>query len=400
MAAGGVGAQGAVCAAPAQRGSGAGRRPTATRSRLDSITIEGYKSLASCKVEFGDVTVLLGANGSGKSNLVSFFQMLGFVSTSSLQLYIGREGGPESLLRYGAGTTSQMRATIKFGGIDGTHDTTTTYHMRLMDAAPATMVFAEERAEYRHAGCPEPQSLLLGSGHAESRLQEKRDEGDKRCGVLLSLLSSCRGHHFCDTSSRANIRKSGYIEDNRHLRDDAGNLAAFLHGLERTDPERFRRIEETVRLAFPAFGGFVLGPRTTDPSKILLNWRGNGHEYPLGPHQISDGTLRFVALAALFLQPRPPNVIVLDEPELGLHPSALVVLAAMAKSAATKVQVILATQSSRLVDEFKPSQIAVLESDADSGTKCKRLDEEALSEWLEDYSLGELWEKNLFGGRP
>ena len=107
-----------------------------------------------------------------------------------------------------------------------------------------------------------------------------------------------------------------------------------------------------------------------------------------------------MALAALFLQPRLPNVIVLDEPELGLHPSALVVLTAMAKSAATKVQVILATQSTRLVDEFKPSQIAVLESDADSGTKCKRLDEEALSKWLEDYSLGELWEKNLFGGRP
>lgn len=369
-------------------------------NRLESIVIEGYKSLASCKVDFGDVTVLLGANGSGKSNVASFFRMLGFVSTSSLQLYIGREGGPTSLLRHGAKTTPQMRAAVEFGGTDGTHNTTTTYHIRLMCAAPDTMVFAEERAEYRHAGCPEAQGLLLGSGHEESRLQEKRDEGDKMCGALFRWLSSCRGYHFHDTSSRANIRKSGYIEDNRRLRDDAGNLAAFLHGMARTDPECFRRIEETVRLVFPAFGGFVLGPRTTDPSKSLLNWRGKGHEYPFGPHQISDGTLRFIALAALFLQPRPPNVIVLDEPELGLHPSALVVLAAMAKSAATKVQVIMATQSARLVDEFKPSQIAVLEADTDSGTKCKRLDEEALSEWLEDYSLGELWEKSLFGGRP
>ena len=371
------------------------------RSRLNRITIEGYKSIASSTIEFGDVTVLLGANGSGKSNLASFFRMLNYVSTSSLQLYIGRGGGSESLLRYGAKTTPQMRAEVEFSGADGTHDTTTTYHMRLMDAAPDTMLFAEERAEYRHTGgYPQPQSLLLGSGHGESRLQEKRDEGDKTCRVLLWLLSSCRAYQFHDTSSSARIRKSGYIEDNRYLRDDAGNLAAFLHGLERTDLECYRRIEDTIRLAFPAFGGFVLGPRTTDTNRILLNWHEKGQEYLFGPHQISDGTLRFMALATLFLQPRLPNVIVLDEPELGLHPSAIVVFAALAKSVSTKVQVILATQSTRLVDEFKPSQIAVLEADADTGTKCKRLDEAALSEWLEDYSLSELWEKNLFGGRP
>lgn len=369
--------------------------------RLTSIAIEGYKSFASSRVDFGDITVLLGANGSGKSNLVSFFRMLGFVSTNSLQLYIGREGGSESLLRYGARTTPQMRAEVEFGGADGALEkTTTTYHMRLMDAAPDTMLFAEERVEYHRAGYAQPERLLLGSGHGESRLQEKRDEGSKTCDMVLWLLSLCRGYQFHDTSFRANIRKSAYIEDNRYLRDDAGNLAAFLHGLERTDLECYRRIEETIRLAFPAFGGFDWGPRTTDPNKILLNWHERGHEYLLGPHQISDGTLRFMALATLFLQPRLPNVIVLDEPELGLHPSAIVVLAALAKSAATRVQVILATQSTRLVDEFKPSQIAVLEADAKSGTQYKRLDEEALTEWLEDYSLSELWEKNLFGGRP
>ena len=375
--------------------------PGDPRTRLNSISLEGFKSFASSEIEFGDITVLLGANGSGKSNLVSFFRMLGFISTNNLQLYIGQQGGPESLLRLGARTTPQMRATVEFGGFSDGHETTTAYHVRLMDAAPDRMLFAEERVEYHHADFSEPQRVLLGSGHGESRLQEKREEGDKMCGVLLWLLSQCRGYQFHDTSLQARTRRSGYIEDNRYLRDDAGNLAAFLYVMERNDPVCYRRIEDTIRLVFPAFGGFDLNPRATDSSKILLNWHEKDHaEYLLGPHQISDGTLRFMALATLFLQPVLPNVIVLDEPELGLHPFAIVVLAALVRSAATRTQVILATQSARLVDEFQPSQIAVLEADSRLGTRCQRLSGDELSGWLEDYSLGELWEKNKFGGRP
>ena len=375
--------------------------PGGPRTKLNRIAIEGFKSFASEEIEFGDITVLLGANGSGKSNLASFFRMLGFISTNGLQPYIGREGGPESLLRFGARTTPQMRATVEFGGFSGEHATTTAYHARLMDAAPDRMLFAEERVEYHRADFPQPQRVFLGSGHGESRLQAKREEGDRTCGVLLWLLSQCRGYQFHDTSLQARIRRGGYIEDNRYLRDNAGNLAAFLYAMERNDPECYHRIEDTIRLVLPAFGRFDLSPRAIDSTKILLNWYEKDHaEYLLGPHQISDGTLRFMALATLFLQPDLPDVIVLDEPELGLHPSAIVILAALVKSASTRAQVILATQSARLVDEFQPSQIAVLEADSRLGTRCQRLSGDQLSGWLQDYSLGELWEKNKFGGRP
>ncbi len=160
---------------------------------------------------------------------------------------------------------------------------------------------------------------------------------------------------------------------------------------------------DTIRLVFPFFGDFVLKPSPSNEKYILLNWEEKGRpDYLFGPHQLSDGTLRFMALTALFLQPteKMPSVIVLDEPELGLHPYAISVFAGLVKSVATNTQVILATQSTRLVDEFEPDQIVVLELDEKSGTQCKRLETEKLSEWLEDYSLSELWEKNIFGGRP
>ena len=375
------------------------------RIKLTRLRIEGYKSLREVEVGFGAVTVLLGANGSGKSNLVSFFRMLGSLSKSALQEFIGRAGRCDALLFGGRRETPQIRAEAEFEGADRAigHRTTTTYRMRLGDAAPDTLIFLSERALYHQATYPPPREVILGAGHRESRLREKAREGDNTCRVLLALLSGCRSYQFHDTSPQANVRKRRYLEDAFYLRDDAGNLAPYLYGLLEARPGCYRRIVETVRLVFPAFDDFSLLPGATDSSQIILNWRERGRsEHIFGPHQLSDGSLRFMALATLLLQPRDrlPKVIILDEPELGLHPHAISVLAAMVRSAATKAQVVLATQSPRLVDEFEPGDIVVLESEDAEGTKCRRPDPDDLGEWLEEYSLGELWEKNHFGGRP
>jgi predicted ATPase len=375
------------------------------RIKLNRLKIEGYKSLRDVEVGVGDVTVLLGANGAGKSNLVSFFRMLGFLSTGALQEFIGRAGRSDSLLFGGRKATPQIRAETKFVRADCSsgHRASTTYRMRLGDAAPDTLIFLSERALYHQAAYPTPQEVVLGAGHLESRLPERAREGDRTCRVLLGLLSRCRSYQFHDTSPHANIRKSRYIEDASYLRDDAGNLAPYLYALRETRPDCYRRIVDTVRLVFPTFEDFSLAPGTTNPREIILNWREQGRSGHLfGPHQLSDGTLRFMALATLLLQPQEklPSVIILDEPELGLHPYAISVLAAMVRSTATKAQVVLATQSPRLVDEFEPEDIVVLEAKGPEGTECRRPDPDELAEWLEEYSLGELWEKNHFGGRP
>ena len=375
---------------------GAAPREGGIMDKLKSICLRGYKSFQDAEVQFSDITVLLGANGAGKSNLVSFFRMLNFLSTGALQDYVGRNGGSGSLLHYGRKTTPVMQAEMQFEG----NEFTTRYIIRLADAAPDTLIFTDERVVFQRTGYPEPQEILLGAGHKESQVQEPEDQ---TCKVLSSMLSRCRSYQFHDTSSTASIRKSGYIEDAAYLRSDAGNLAAYLCALQKTRPDCYERIVDTIRLVFPFFGDFVLEPSSTNERYILLNWQEKGHpDYLFGPHQLSDGTLRFMAMTTLLLQPteKMPTVIILDEPELGLHPYAISVFAGLVKSAAPNTQVILATQSTRLVDEFEPGQIVVLELDKESGTQCKHLETKKLSEWLKEYSLSELWEKNIFGGRP
>ncbi len=368
-------------------------------NKLKTIKLKGYKSFQDAEVHFSDVTVLLGANGAGKSNLVSFFRMLNYLCTDKLQEHIGQNGGSDSLLHYGRKTTTQIEAEVEFKG----SDSTTHYIIRLADAAPDTLIFTDERARFQKTGYPQPQDVPLGAGHKESKLRDKDHEGNKTCKVLFGMLSRCRVHQFHDTSSTAKIRKSGYIEDAAYLRDNAGNLAAYLRSLQVAYPDYYQQIVDTITLVFPSFGDFVLHPSPGNDEYILLNWKEEGYaEYLLGPHQLSDGTLRFMALATLFLQPpeKMPSVIILDEPELGLHPYAISVLAGLVRSVAVDTQVILATQSPRLVDEFDPGQVVVLEIDKKAGTKCKHLEAAKLSEWLDDYSMGELWEKNIFGGRP
>jgi predicted ATPase len=223
--------------------------------------------------------------------------------------------------------------------------------------------------------------------------------------AIANILRRYRFYHFHDTSAEAGIRRSGYIEDAYSLRSDAGNLAAFLYGLKcRTEMEPYyRRIENTIRLAFPQFREFVLAPRVENKEYIRLNWYSRASEdYLLGPHQLSDGALRFAALATLLLQPpdRLPALIVLDEPELGLHPVAIALLAEMIKGVALQqAQVLVATQSPQLVDQFDLGRIRPIEHRSGRSVILE-LDPEAYKDWLDEYSTGELWEKNIIGGGP
>jgi predicted ATPase len=381
--------------------------------KLKRILLNGYKSIRydaqgigsaveaysdACRgkaIEFGDITVLLGANGAGKSNLVSFFKMLNFMTTGALQEYIGREGGSDSLLHYGRQVTPRMQAEIEFAAAGHR----TRYFMTLADAAPDTLIFTSEAVEFHRDGYPSPHNPVLGSGHRESRL---KDCADVTCKVVYEMLARCQTYQFHDTSETAKIRKAGYIEDAGYLRADSGNLAAYLLAMKQANRQYYDRIVQTIRQVFPQFDDFVLEPSPRNENYILLNWREKGRpEYLFGPHQLSDGTLRFMALATLFLQPKLPSVIVIDEPELGLHPYAITVLASIVGSAAARCQVILSTQSTRLVDEFDLEEIVIVERNEQTNcTEFHRPNAKDLADWIERYSTSELWEKNVLGGRP
>ncbi len=366
-------------------------------ARLHSIRIAGWKSIRDIepKLELGPINVLIGANGSGKSNFVSFFKMMKELVSERLQDYIGRSGGADSVLHHGSKITPQISAYMEFEAEIG-H---IRYAVQLSHAALDALWIIEERLG-PDAAVLDTTWTRRGPGLVSAqRLNTDRD--DQYAGITRDLLSRCRVFHFHDTSETAKIRLSGYIESNQSLYSDGGNLAAMLYLYQQTKPNVYRRVVSTVRHIMPMFDDFVLEPQRLNPKYILLNWKQKGSDYLFGPHQLSDGTLRAMALITLFLQPSEdlPSVIIVDEPELGLHPHAIEIIAGLIRAASLKTQVILTTQSTTFLDHFDSEEIIVVD-DKQGHSVFRRLDAEQLKYWLEDYSVGQLWEKNVLGGGP
>ena len=197
------------------------------------------------------------------------------------------------------------------------------------------------------------------------------------------------------------MRKTAKVDDNDYLRSDGSNLAAFLYYLREKHESSYGLIQRTVQRVTPFFEDFRLKPRKLRSDDIRLEWRHKKSDQYFDASSLSDGTLRFIALATLFLQPEKyrPALILVDEPELGLHPYAIEILAALIRQASVSTQVIVSTQSSLLLDHFTPEDVLVANR-VKGGTDLKRLESMQLAKWLESYSLGQLWEKNEFGGRP
>ncbi len=367
-------------------------------TKLTNITLSGYKSIEKMSLELRPLNVLIGPNGGGKSNFVSFFKLLNEMVRGKLQLHIGTSGGADGLLFYGAGTTQSIETTLTFE--IGHPYAVSTYFMRLRFAAPETLAFAEERIEYAEPN-GDHRLRLAGEGQRETGLSEALDSGSEGAESVVLVLDGCHAFQFHDTSTTSPMRRSVYIHDNRQLHHDGGNLAAILHKLRQTQETVYRRIVQTIRQIAPWFDDFAIDPLELDKNSLLLNWREKNSDLVFGPHQLSDGSLRAMALITLLLQPRDdlPSVIVIDEPELGLHPHAMVILACLIKAAACHCQIVVATQSTGLLDQFEAEDVIVVDRD-DRASVFKRLNEEELTEWLEDYSLSELWEKNVLGGGP
>lgn len=369
--------------------------------KLNSIELKGFKSIDGQQgqnIPLGDVTVLLGANGSGKSNLVSFFKMVNFLTTGALQNYVGKLGVSQ-LLFYGPKITESIAFTLRFSA----EEATGTYEVKLSYGLPDRLFISGEKVTFQQKGHSQVQEYFFENGGSETGL---RNDTRKASKIVYGLLAGIRTYQFHDTSDTAKIKDRGYVDDAKSLRGDAGNLAAFLKMLkEHSDFHRYyERIVRHIQRVMPQFGDFSLETLPGNENYVRLNWTDAlGSDYLFGPDQLSDGSLRFMALTALLLQPPKllPKFIVLDEPELGLHPAAIAELAGMIRTVAQKTQVLVATQSTRLVDEFLPEELVIVErNEACRCSVFKKLDAELLQEWIGRYSLSELWEKNVLGGQP
>jgi predicted ATPase len=358
--------------------------------------VKGLKSIASLKVDLHPINVLIGANGSGKSNFVGVFSFLHETREGRLQEYVRRAGGAEHLLHFGSKVTQEIEIQILFA------QESNRYSLTLRPAENDSLYVAAEEG-YSLNGDKWGSQVLDHPPHP--RVGREASIGDPRAeefgDEIRRLLGDWRIYHVHDTSASSPMRRTAQVNDNTFLRPDGANLAAFLYLLQEKHPDSYRLIRGTVQQVAPFFDDFLLRPDPLNEETIRLAWKHKNSDQYFGASALSDGSLRFIVLATLFLQPDKflPSVIVVDEPELGLHPYAIALLSSLVKQASVKTQVILSTQSSLLLDHFETEDVLVAERSG-GATQLRRLESSRLESWLEDYSLGQLWEKNELGGRP
>lgn len=364
---------------------------------LDYITIRGFKSIAFVeKLELRPINVVIGPNGSGKSNFIGVFSFLQDVLEGRLQDYVRKAGGGEQLLHFGSKVTGEVYIEISFKqGVNK-------YKLTLKPTNDDSLYPASEIVEYwEKQNYPNPirQSLFPKENGREAGISDSDLGGIP--AWIRSWLSRWSLYHVHDTSASSPMRKTANVNDSAFLRHDGSNLAAFLYLLKKKHLESYGLIRRCVRLVAPFFDDFLLDPDRLNKETIRLAWKHKNSDQYFNASALSDGTMRFIVLATLFLQPKEyrPSVILVDEPELGLHPLAITLLASLVKQISAETQVILSTQSPLLLDHFQPEDLLIA-ARVDGGTKFTRLDSASLQTWLEDYSLGQLWEKNELGGRP
>jgi predicted ATPase len=354
-------------------------------SQLSRLIIRGFKSIAECDIELSSLNILVGANGAGKSNFIGFFEMMRQValdkiakqgpgSVGNFDNYVAKHGGANSLMYFGGKRTEEIFTEMCF-----------------------------EDYSYSVHFVPEIHDKFLLKTEMYAGPSLNIEEIRSRLNLYLK---GCQLYHFHDTGFNARIKMLNNINETKQLLYDGSNLAAFLLRLRIKFPDAYAQIVETIKLVSPFFVDFDLEPHPDNSERIILKWKHRYEEnsdYVFYGANFSDGTLRFACLATLFLQPAElqPEIILIDEPELGLHPFAISILAEMIKSTAKNRQVIISTQSVQLLNHFEPEDLIVVDRDVyNKQSVLKRLPANKLELWLDDYAMGELWEKNVFGGGP
>ncbi|MCY4291912.1 MAG: AAA family ATPase [Roseovarius sp.] len=367
--------------------------------QIVSLHIKGFRSLADVEIKaLPHAAVLIGANGSGKSNFIRFFEMVRWMIGRQLANFVQRHGGADDQLFGGSKVSPTMEARLTMQTDKGLND----YRFGFAYAQPDRFIFTEESFRFSDKGYNEKASWeCLGSGHSEAKIanfSERDAVNPNKAGALVKLLRQCAIYQFHDTSHDSQLKKNWDVNDNAYLRSHGGNLAAILLRLEREDTQRYELICSHIGSVLPIFERFEL---RESYGKVMLRWKARGFDKTIGAHLASDGSLRVFALVTLLNLPSEmlSDVILLDEPELGLHPAAVALVGDMIKVCATERQVMVATQSPLLVDAFNINEIIVLEANK-GRSNVRRFEDESHKEWLREYTTGELWQKNVLGGRP
>lgn len=362
---------------------------------LDTLTIKGFKSIQKLsKFKLTNLNVLIGCNGAGKSNFIEFFRMISaMMKQDGLKEFVA--GNADVYLFGGPKETKKIKIKMSFGQ-NG-------YEFELAPTEDGYFLINNEQRHYFKDSLGIPTSKYLGSGNFNAGLisdRKTRGFNTKRGASWYAYHAICswKIYHFHDTTKEAGMRRYQDMGHNEKLFTDASNIAPFLHHLKKNHSKSYQKIVDTIKLVLPFFDDFILKPN--DKEMLRLDWRQKGlKDYPMRPSQLSDGAIRFICLSTALLQPTPPSTIVFDEPELGLHPYAIEILAELFQASSNYMQVIVSTQSPALVDCFEANDVIVVNRN-NGASDFTRLKEKDLASWLEDYSLGDLWRRNILSGGP
>ena len=350
------------------------------------LEVSCFKSIREIQLDLAPLQVIIGANGAGKSNLLSLFHLLNAIGSGQLQHFVDSHGGATSLLHYGPREGPRMGIRVVIRG----PASKISYQCTLTATERNGLMFENEVASYETTYPLVSGGTLMGLSNKESILREDFEVSH------ISLLTSPRVYHFQDASAMAGLVRRGQPGTDDYLREDGSNLAAFLLRLKSRFESHYSKIVDAVRSVAPFFEDFDLNPTASSGDAVVLNWRDRHSTFLFGPQQLPDGTRRVIALITLLLQPEElmPGVILLDEPELGLHPYAIDVLTQLIRDTSAHRQVIVATQSATMANCFPAETILVAQRDGPA-TTIESMDSDALREWLAEYSLGKMWRKPL-----
>ena len=373
------------------------------KGALEQLSVTGFKSIRELKdFPLNDLNVLVGANGAGKSNLIELFRMLMAMTQRNFSKFILEHNGADGFLFDGPKVSTSITAEFVFTSHSEYAKGPNTYRFEATPTTDGRTFLLTEEREYVTTS---PRSY--GPASEESQLWDMRDERSslnaewKGVGYFVyESISNWMVYHFHDTSANSPMRRYEIQEDCKRLRSDASNIAPFLLRLK-TNPSlstHYTEIVNAVRLVIPFFDDFRLDVQEMgEARKVALSWQQKGSDFPMQPYHLSDGSIRFICLATALLQPSPPSMIVIDEPELGLHPEAIGILSELVQDAANRTQVFIATQSPLLLDQFSIEDIVVVRRKGGQSA-FERLDRADYDQWLQSYSIGQLWTKNVIQG--
>ena len=357
---------------------------------ITKVHIKGYKSIRDQEIDLKAINILIGGNGIGKTNFISTFNLMRSLYDKELQAYVVKKGGADAFLYMGKKQTQQIFLDLYF-----THGEYQNRYIVNLQESQDRLIITGTQTAFSSAGKWHFQNC-------DKNVEEATIQSDRsgQAWYVNPLMRQFKVYHFHDTGDTSPMKSFSPLYDNASLKKNGSNIAAFLYYLQEKHPKHFQRIEKTVESVSPFFESFCLAPNRLNPEIIRLKWKQRGAEDTyFEAYQLSDGTLRFICLATLLMQPEPPATIIIDEPELGLHPVAVNKLAALIRKASLKSQIIVSTQSVNLVDNFSADDIIVVDM-KENASWFHRLDREKLKVWLEEYSVGDIWEKNLIGGQP